>query len=247
MVSVVWKPLCVCVYCVRLFATPWTIAHQAPLSTQFSRQECWSPIKHNLINYSPLDELGGCLDFFFFFFLLFQMKSWAVWGRRFGLYVAWNQMGLLDLFETIMLFQRHAVWLVRFHCTERESKIYPHGSITQTWQLYPLPGPFWALSLSLSPSLEITNKTLGLCVVGRDVFSSELGLGLQPPAAVPELSPAALSTLKAKKQASKGGNVARKLGGPVFSFFAWFIFSKKKQPRGKIIHMERLLESDAQR
>ena len=27
---------------VRLFATPWTIAHQAPLSMGFSRQECWS-------------------------------------------------------------------------------------------------------------------------------------------------------------------------------------------------------------
>ena len=24
------------------FATPWTIAHQAPLSMRFSRQECWS-------------------------------------------------------------------------------------------------------------------------------------------------------------------------------------------------------------
>ena len=28
--------------CVRLFATPWTIAHQAPLSMGFSRQEHWS-------------------------------------------------------------------------------------------------------------------------------------------------------------------------------------------------------------
>ena len=27
---------------VRLFATPWTAAHQAPLSTGFSRQEFWS-------------------------------------------------------------------------------------------------------------------------------------------------------------------------------------------------------------
>ena len=26
----------------RLFATPWTVAHQAPLSTEFSRQEYWS-------------------------------------------------------------------------------------------------------------------------------------------------------------------------------------------------------------
>ena len=28
--------------CVRLFATPWTIAHQAPPSMEFSRQEYWS-------------------------------------------------------------------------------------------------------------------------------------------------------------------------------------------------------------
>ena len=28
--------------CVRLFATPWTLAYQAPLSMGFSRQECWS-------------------------------------------------------------------------------------------------------------------------------------------------------------------------------------------------------------
>ena len=28
--------------CVQLFATPWTIAHQVPLSVEFSRQEYWS-------------------------------------------------------------------------------------------------------------------------------------------------------------------------------------------------------------
>ena len=27
---------------VRLFATPWTVAHQAPPSMEFSRQEYWS-------------------------------------------------------------------------------------------------------------------------------------------------------------------------------------------------------------
>ena len=67
--------VCVCVYCVQLFATPWTIAHQAPLSTQFSRQECWSPIKHNLINYSPMDELGGCLDFVCLFVCYFRWRA----------------------------------------------------------------------------------------------------------------------------------------------------------------------------
>ena len=29
-------------HCVRLFVTPWTVAHQAPLSVGFSRQEYWS-------------------------------------------------------------------------------------------------------------------------------------------------------------------------------------------------------------
>ena len=27
---------------VQLFATPWTVAYQAPPSMEFSRQECWS-------------------------------------------------------------------------------------------------------------------------------------------------------------------------------------------------------------
>ena len=28
--------------CIRLFATPWTVAYKAPLSMKFSRQEYWS-------------------------------------------------------------------------------------------------------------------------------------------------------------------------------------------------------------
>ena len=41
-------PACVyvCVSCfehsVQLFATPWTVAHKAPLFARFSRQEYWS-------------------------------------------------------------------------------------------------------------------------------------------------------------------------------------------------------------
>ena len=38
--------VCVCVFGsfshVQLFATPWTVVHQAPLSVGFSRQEYWS-------------------------------------------------------------------------------------------------------------------------------------------------------------------------------------------------------------
>ena len=33
-----------CFSCIQLFATPWTIAHQAPLSTGFSRQDYWSEL-----------------------------------------------------------------------------------------------------------------------------------------------------------------------------------------------------------
>ena len=33
---------------VRLFATPWTVAHQAPLSTEFCRQEYWSGLPARL-------------------------------------------------------------------------------------------------------------------------------------------------------------------------------------------------------
>ena len=40
-------PLCYTVHkcklnCVQLFVTPWSVAHQAPLSMGFSRQEYWS-------------------------------------------------------------------------------------------------------------------------------------------------------------------------------------------------------------
>ena len=39
---------------VRLFATPWTVAHQAPLSMEFSRQVYQSGL--------PLPPLGDLLD-----------------------------------------------------------------------------------------------------------------------------------------------------------------------------------------
>ena len=39
---------------VRFFATPWTVAHQAPLSVKFSRQEYWSGL--------PFPPPGGLPD-----------------------------------------------------------------------------------------------------------------------------------------------------------------------------------------
>ena len=40
--------------CVQLFVTPWTVAHQAPLSLEFSRQEYWSGV--------PCPSPGDLLD-----------------------------------------------------------------------------------------------------------------------------------------------------------------------------------------
>ena len=39
-----WKVKVKSLSCVRLFTTPWTAAHQAPLSMGFSRQEYWSGV-----------------------------------------------------------------------------------------------------------------------------------------------------------------------------------------------------------
>ena len=34
--------------CLQVFATPWTVACQAPLSMGFPRQECWSGLPFSL-------------------------------------------------------------------------------------------------------------------------------------------------------------------------------------------------------
>ena len=44
--------------CIRLFATPWTIAHQAPLSMGFPRQEYWSGLSFP----SPGDFLNSEIE-----------------------------------------------------------------------------------------------------------------------------------------------------------------------------------------
>ena len=54
---------------VRLFETPWTTAHQAPLSMEFSRQEYWNglpfPSPGNLFNPGPNPGLLHCRPFLY--------------------------------------------------------------------------------------------------------------------------------------------------------------------------------------
>ena len=52
--------------CVRLLATPWTAAHQAPPSMGFSRQEYWSGV--------PLPSLTPMLSVYVFVIVIFS--SW---------------------------------------------------------------------------------------------------------------------------------------------------------------------------
>ena len=47
--------------CARLFVTPWTVARQAPLSTDFSRQESWSGLHFLLQGIFLTQELNPCL------------------------------------------------------------------------------------------------------------------------------------------------------------------------------------------
>ena len=42
---------------IRLFATPWTIAYQAPPSLGLSRQECWSGLPFPSPGYLPDPEM----------------------------------------------------------------------------------------------------------------------------------------------------------------------------------------------
>ena len=45
MQDLIFYTLCVCVLSrVWCYVTPWTLAHQAPLSMEFSRQEYWSEL-----------------------------------------------------------------------------------------------------------------------------------------------------------------------------------------------------------
>ena len=51
--------------CVRLLATPWTAAFQAPLSMGFSRQEYWSGVANKMKPYYIEKQPSSCLDVYF--------------------------------------------------------------------------------------------------------------------------------------------------------------------------------------
>ena len=75
--------VCVCVYelpsCVWLFATPWTVACQAPVSMGFPRQEYWSGLPFLLQGIFPTQESNPGLLHWRQIFLPFQPPGKSVW------------------------------------------------------------------------------------------------------------------------------------------------------------------------
>ena len=63
---------------VRLCATPWTAAYQAPLSMGFSRQECWSGVPFWVINPNIQYALQYVLSAFLFFQRVFLNCGFSI-------------------------------------------------------------------------------------------------------------------------------------------------------------------------
>ena len=55
-----------CCGCFQLFVTPWTVAHQAPLSMGFSRQEYWSGLLFPAPGIKPTSLMSPALAGRFF-------------------------------------------------------------------------------------------------------------------------------------------------------------------------------------
>ena len=66
----------------QLFATPWTVARQAPLSMGFSRQECWSGL--------PCPPPGDLPD------LVVKPESSEFAGRFFTTSATWEAQGTMN-------------------------------------------------------------------------------------------------------------------------------------------------------
>ena len=65
-----WKVKVKSLSCVRLLATPWTAAYQAPLSVRFFRQEYWSGV--------PLPSPTGAVEKYQNQITSFSVSSWLV-------------------------------------------------------------------------------------------------------------------------------------------------------------------------
>ena len=89
---------------VRLLATPWTAAYQAPLSMGFSRQEYWSGLplpSLDLKLYFNEKSISDCLSFIIE--IKYNTKAHFQFFDHAFVYLLF--LPFLDIYQFIMLFQ----------------------------------------------------------------------------------------------------------------------------------------------
>ena len=91
--------------CVQLFATLWTVAHQASLSMGFPRQEYWSGLPFP----SPGDFLNQAIE-------PTSLMSPALAGRYFPTSAIWEVQSSVCLVAQSCLLQPHRVQPARLFC-----------------------------------------------------------------------------------------------------------------------------------
>ena len=128
-----WKVKVKSLSCVRLLATPWTTAYQAPPSTGFSRQEYWSgvPLPSPLVFTRSFQFGNLCLwvldivlNFFtdFFFSPLFSL---------FPISDIWL-LGILDWSLILLLFLSISFYLGGLLSGRLKNYLLPTGCLTST-------------------------------------------------------------------------------------------------------------------
>ena len=104
--------VCVCVHmhvlcCVQLFVTPWFVAHQAPLSMKFSRQEYWSGLPFSSPGHLPDPGIEPM-----------SLASPALAGGFFATSATWEVLMKPGILLVVCIDLRtwifHNVWLVWF-------------------------------------------------------------------------------------------------------------------------------------
>ena len=103
---------------VRLFLTPWTVASQAPLSTEFLKQE-----KKNRLPLPPAGDLPnpGIESV--------SLESLALEGRFFTTSITWEVL----------------LWPMLWY---KLDKAFPSDMVPNEWQYCPLPVGLWGLKMA---------------------------------------------------------------------------------------------------
>ena len=131
---------------VRLFATPWTVARQAPLTAGSSRQEYWSWLPCRPPGIFPTE--GSNL----------HLTSPALAGRFFTTIATWEALRQQCLHQ-ISLQANHRIQSVPFGSGESDCSYSPGSSPSFCPRLPLLRGPLWPRSLSAG---QESHEELGL-------------------------------------------------------------------------------------